>query len=98
VASLRQAALERPERGDVRLYLALALERAGDAAASAELARALEICPGIARTSAGERCRSLGLSDRAWTLAQASAESGRHDLFRKRPFRASSPAGTPSFP
>ncbi len=98
LGSLRRAANARPERGDVRLYLALALERAGDPTAPAELARALEVCPGIARTPAGERCRSLGLSDRAWTLARASAESARQDLFRKRPFRGASAAGTPSSP
>ena len=64
---LLNAATWRRERGDVHLYAAAAFERLGEEpAARAALAKALAICPGIARTAEGRRARELGLSDAAW--------------------------------
>ncbi|MFN0008169.1 MAG: spermidine synthase [Planctomycetota bacterium] len=63
---LVNAASWRRERGDVHLYAAIAFERLGEqAAARAAVAKALAICPGIARTSEGRRALELGLSSLA---------------------------------
>jgi spermidine synthase len=62
---LLTAAQRRPERADVHLYLAVALRRVsmpgGTAASEAARNRALELCPRILETPAGERARQLGL-------------------------------------
>lgn len=61
---LVNAASWRRERGDVHLYAAAALERLGEQpAARAAVAKALAICPGIARTAEGRRALELGLSE-----------------------------------
>ena len=58
---LTTAAELRPERGDVHLYLACALQRAGaDAAAAAAWGAARERCPRILETPAGRRVLDLG--------------------------------------
>ncbi len=72
--ALLAAKEKRPERGDVDLYVAAALERTGDEVhAKKALAQALQRCPRIALTSEGARARSLGLSDAAWARAIARA-------------------------
>lgn len=61
VALLRSAEL-RPERGDVHAYVALALWAGGnEPAARKAAARAVQTCPRIAETPAGQRCMTLGL-------------------------------------
>jgi len=52
---LEGALITRPERGDVTLYLGIALRRLGDPRAGELLERALELCPRIAATPAGQR-------------------------------------------
>jgi len=86
--SLREAARLRPRRGDVHLYVAVALERLGDSASQAEIASAVEACPAIARTPEGRRSRTLGLSDSAWSRLEASAATAATELFRKETARA----------
>jgi hypothetical protein len=72
---LVNAATWRRERGDVHLYNAVAFERLGESGpARAALAKALEICPGIARTPEGRRARDLGLSEASWATAIRAAE------------------------
>jgi len=62
VQPLLRAAELRPERADSHLYLGIALTRAGSAqAARAALAKARELCPRIADTSAGHFAQELGL-------------------------------------
>ncbi len=62
VDRLLSAAELRPERGDVHLYIAAALQRLGSArGAAAALARALELCPRALETPAGKRASGLGL-------------------------------------
>jgi len=80
-AALGAAARARPRRGDVHLYAAVALERLGDPSAQGEVAAAIEACPRIADTPEGSRARSLGLSDAAWSRAQAAARTER-EFFR----------------
>jgi spermidine synthase len=59
---LLEAAELRPERADVHLYVAAAMQRLGSArAARAAYARALELCPRALETSAGLRALKLGL-------------------------------------
>jgi spermidine synthase len=60
VEELVAAAELRPERADAHLYLAVALERLGSAAAAEAQARALELCPDLARTPIGYRAAQLG--------------------------------------
>jgi spermidine synthase len=61
VGDLLRAAELRPGRGDVHLHLAVALERIGELeGARHALERALELCPGLARTPAWEQARRLG--------------------------------------
>jgi hypothetical protein len=74
---LVRAAELRRERGDVHLYLAVALEQTGNPNAAKALAAALERCPGIARTREGARARQLGLSDAAWGQLERSAQELR---------------------
>ncbi|MEM7311483.1 MAG: hypothetical protein AAF682_32780, partial [Planctomycetota bacterium] len=58
---LTTAAELRGERADVHLYLALALQRAEvEAGAKAAFAAALERCPRVLATPAGERALALG--------------------------------------
>jgi hypothetical protein len=71
---LVRAAELRRERGDVHLYLAVALEKTGSAAAAQALAAAIQRCPAIARTREGMRARQLGLSDSAWSALERSAD------------------------
>lgn len=66
---LRRAVLARPERADVHLYAAIALERVGDPNAGKALRRALESCPRLLETPAGRTAQRLGLS--AATVARA---------------------------
>lgn len=73
VLALERAAELAPGRGDVQLYLAAACERAGEPQAAAHLARALELCPRIALTDAGQRALQLGLSATARAALEASA-------------------------
>jgi hypothetical protein len=71
---LLSAQERRPERGDVALYVAAALERTGDSdRAKQVLLHALEHCPRIALTSEGARAHGLGLSDADWALARDRA-------------------------
>ena len=59
---LLDAAELRPERADVHLYVAAALARDGMAkGARAAAAKALELCPGVARTPQARRAVELGL-------------------------------------
>jgi len=74
---LVRAAELRPERGDVHLYLAVALEKTGNPNAAKALAAALERCPAIARTREGARARQLGLSDAAWGQLERAAQELR---------------------
>jgi hypothetical protein len=61
---------KRPERGDVALYVAAALERTGDSGRARKvIVHALERCPRIALTSEGARAHGLGISDADWALA-----------------------------
>ncbi len=55
VRSLNRALALRPERADVHWYMAAALDRLGRPEAREAEQRALELCPGIARTPAGLR-------------------------------------------
>ena len=59
LAPLLDAAEARPERADVHAWTALALERAGSGAWQAALAKAGELCPGLAATRTAERLRAL---------------------------------------
>ncbi len=62
VDRLLSAAELRPERADVHLYVAAALQRLGSArGAAAALARALELCPRALETPAGRRAAGFGL-------------------------------------
>ncbi|MEO6708672.1 MAG: hypothetical protein ABI054_02375, partial [Planctomycetota bacterium] len=72
IATDPQAAVERlltavelrTERGDTHVYLSAALHGLGsDRAARAALARAIELCPRILETTAGQRAARLGLPD-----------------------------------
>ncbi len=74
---LVRAAELRRERADVHLYLALALEKTGNASSAKAIAAALERCPAIARTREGARARQLGLSDAAWETLERSAQELR---------------------
>ncbi|MBL8857388.1 MAG: hypothetical protein JNL28_02630 [Planctomycetes bacterium] len=66
------AAKLRPERADVHLYAAVALDRAGAEAIALEaLKLALELCPGLARTNEARIARQLGLSAALEARAQA---------------------------
>ncbi|MFN0243120.1 MAG: spermidine synthase [Planctomycetota bacterium] len=65
-APLERALALRPERGDARLYLAVALQRDGDPRAETLLRELAERSPGIARTPEGLRARSLGLLEGSW--------------------------------
>lgn len=65
-APLERALALRPERGDVRLYLAVALQRDLDPRAETLLRELAERSPGIARTPEGLRARALGLSEDSW--------------------------------
>ena len=65
---LTTAAELRPERGDVHLYLAAALQAAGvDAAAQRAFEAARERCPRILETPPGERVLALGFEPPRWT-------------------------------
>jgi hypothetical protein len=77
LADLVRAAELRRERGDVHLYLAVALEKTGNPNAAKALAAALLRCPAIARTREGARARQLGLSDAAWGQLERSAQELR---------------------
>jgi len=55
--SLLDAAEVRPQRADVHAWVAVALDRAGSRAAGAALSKALQLCPGLARTRTGDRLR-----------------------------------------
>jgi hypothetical protein len=72
---LVRAAEKRPERGDVHLYVSIALELVGSAAAEKAFTRALESCPRIALTNEGRRAQRLGLSSERWQRACAAAEA-----------------------
>lgn len=62
---LLSAAELRPERADVHLYIAAALQRLGSArGAAAALARALKLCPRALETPAGKRAAGFGLPAR----------------------------------
>ncbi|HTF91274.1 MAG TPA: hypothetical protein VK843_22875 [Planctomycetota bacterium] len=62
VERLLTAAELRTERGDTHVYLSAALHGLGsDRAARAALARAIELCPRILETTAGQRAARLGL-------------------------------------
>jgi hypothetical protein len=80
----------RPARGDVHLYVSVALGLLQDPAADRELEVALRICPGIARTPEGRRARTLGLSDAAWSRAEDSAARQERDFFTNIRFGKSS--------
>ena len=54
---LLDAAEARPQRADVHAWVAVALDRAGSGAASAAARKALELCPGLARTRLAERLK-----------------------------------------
>jgi spermidine synthase len=82
---LLSAAKSRRERGDVHLYAAVALERLRNPAADRAVQAALDRCPAIARTPEGKRARELGLSDGAWSLAEASAARNEREFFTNRP-------------
>ncbi len=60
VRFLNSALNLRPERADVHWYMAAALERLGHSEAESARAKALELCPEIARTAAGLRVASWG--------------------------------------
>ncbi|HEV8111424.1 MAG TPA: hypothetical protein VGR31_01485 [Planctomycetota bacterium] len=83
--ALLASARQRPERADVHLYAATALERIGDPGAERELTLALAACPRIAQTPEGRRCRTLGLSDAAWSRAEATAARAERDFFTNNP-------------
>lgn len=70
------AAELRPERADVHLYAAIALERLGSPAAVKALARALQNCPRLALTPEAVAARRWTMSDEMWrTLVEASASA-----------------------
>lgn len=73
LAALIEAAEARPERADVHLYVAVALERLESPATDKALERALTIAPRLASTNEGRRARSLGLSDARWELCTRRA-------------------------
>lgn len=60
--SLVKAAELQPERADVHLYLAVALQKLKSKAAPRALERALSLCPRLAETREAERARALGLT------------------------------------
>ncbi len=66
---LMRAVLLRPERADARAYLALALQRLDSDRSAQEIAKALELCPNLRKTSAGERIEGLGFD---WSSAGPS--------------------------
>jgi spermidine synthase len=96
--SLLSAVRGRPRRGDVHLYLAAALERAGDRAAEAEIDAALAVCPRIARTAEGRRARSLGLSEASWSRLEAAADEEERRFFTNKRFEKSSGVVTSDSP
>jgi spermidine synthase len=68
--SLLDAAEVRPQRADVHAWVAVALDRAGSRAADAAFAKALQLCPGLARTRTGERLRQAQPSARLLRLLE----------------------------